>query len=94
MNNETIIKPEHQTEVVQIFRKLIASGVLDSDKAITKILRDYPHYFHQPTEADIVNLSRAELNGEIRRRAGAGVQSNRLSIDFFANVPPTDKKPS
>ncbi len=82
MNNETI-KPEHKKEVVRIFRKLIASGVLDSDKAITKILRDYPHYFHQPTEADIMKISRSELNDEIRQRARAGVQSSKLADRIF-----------
>ena len=88
MNNETIIKPEHEKEVVHIFRKLIASGALDSDKAITKIMRDYPHYFHQPTPDDLAKISRSELNSAIRERAQ---QSNKLSIDIFANVLPTDK---
>jgi hypothetical protein len=68
MNNETI-KPEHQQEVVRIFRKMTMSGAINKEAAITKILRDFPHYFHQPTEADIMKISRAELNGEIRRRA-------------------------
>jgi F420-0:gamma-glutamyl ligase-like protein len=94
MENEKTIKSEHQQEVVRIFRKLIASGAINKDAAITKILRDFPHYFHQPTPDDIEKISRSELNSEIRRRAGAGVQSNKLPIDFFANVPPTDKKPS
>jgi hypothetical protein len=89
MNDETIIKPEHQQEVVRIFRKLIASGALDSDKAITKILRDFPNYFHQPTPDDIVKTSRAELNDEMRARAR---QSNKISIDIFRR--PTDQKPS
>ncbi len=91
MNNETIIKPEHQTEVVRIFRKLIASGVLDSDKAITKIMRDFPNYFHQPTPDDIAKTSRTSLNDEIRQRARAGVQSNKLADRIFANIQPTDK---
>jgi hypothetical protein len=91
MNDETIIKPEHEKEVVRIFRKLIASGVLDSDKAITKILRDYPHYFHQPTPDDIVKISRTELNDEIRQRARAGVQSNKLADRIFNSILPTDK---
>jgi hypothetical protein len=88
MNNETI-KPEHQQEVVSLFRKLIASGVLDSDKAITKILRDYPHYFVMPTPDDIVKISRSELNGEIRQRARAGLQSDKLADRIF-NILPTD----
>ena len=88
METETTIKAEHQQEVVLIFRKLIASGVLDSDKAIGKILRDYPQYFHQPTPDDIAKISRSEMNADIRRRAQ---QSNKLCIDIFANVLPTDK---
>jgi hypothetical protein len=91
MDNEKVIKPEHQTEVVQIFRKLIASGALDSDKAISKILRDYPQYFHQPTDADIVKMSRTSLNDEIRQRARAGLQSDKLADRIFNNIPPTDK---
>jgi hypothetical protein len=89
MNNETIIKPEHQQEVVRIFRKLVASGVIDSDKAIAKILRDFPQFFHQPTEDEIVKTSRSELNDEIRRRAQ---QTNKLSIDLFTPAHlPTEK---
>ncbi len=83
MENETIIKNENKEEVVRIFRKLVASGVLDSDKAITKILRDYPHFFHQPTEDDIAKISREELNSEIRSRARAGVQSSKLADRIF-----------
>jgi hypothetical protein len=88
MENETIIKPEHQKEVVLIFRKLVASGAINKDAAITKILRDYPNFFHQPTADDIAKISRSELNDEIRRRAG--VQSNKLSIDLFRGH--TDKQ--
>ncbi len=89
MNNETI-KPEHQKEVVQIFRKLIASGAINKDAAITKILRDYPQYFHQPTPDDLAKVSRSELNDEIRRRARAGLQSSKLADRLF-NILPTDK---
>ncbi len=81
MNNETIIKPENKKEVVRIFRKLIASGALDSDKAINKILRDFPNYFHQPTPDDIAKVSRSELNSEIRSRAR---QTNKFTDSFFA----------
>jgi hypothetical protein len=88
MNNETIIKPEHQKEVVQIFRKLIASGAVDKDAAITKILRDFPHYFHQPTEAELRKSFNDAMNDAIRSRAR---QTNKLSIDIFRR--PTDQKP-
>ncbi len=80
MNDETIIKPEHQQEVVRIFRKLVASGVINRDAAIAKILRDFPQFFHQPTEDEIVKISRSELNDEIRRRAQ---QTSKLADDFF-----------
>jgi hypothetical protein len=83
MKTETTIKAEHKEAVVRIFRKLVASGVLDSDKAITKILRDYPQYFHQPTDADIMKISRSEMNDEIRQRARAGVQSSKLADRIF-----------
>jgi hypothetical protein len=90
MDNETIIKPEHQQEVVRIFRKIVASGAINKDAAISKILRDFPHYFRQPTDADIVKISRSELNDEIRRRAGAGVQSSKLADRLFNSIlPPT-----
>jgi hypothetical protein len=91
MENETIIKTEHQQEVVRVFRKLIASGVLDSDKAIAKITRDFPHYFIMPTPDDIAKISRSELNDEIRERAREGVQSNRIADRIFNNVLPTTK---
>jgi hypothetical protein len=90
MENEKIIKTEYKEEVVRIFRKLTASGVLDSDKAITKIIRDYPQYFHQATPDDIAKISRSELNSDIRRRAR---QPNKLADDIFRG--PADKqKPS
>ncbi len=91
MDNETVIKAECKEKVVSIFRKLTMSGVLDSDKAIAKILRDYPHYFILPTPEDIANLSRSELNGEIRSRAREGVQTNRIADRIFNNVLPTIK---
>jgi hypothetical protein len=81
MDNETIIKPEHQQEVVRIFRKIVASGAINKDAAIAKILRDFPHYFHQPSADDIVKMSRTELNDEIRQRAR---QTNKFADSFFA----------
>jgi hypothetical protein len=88
MNNEKIIKAENEKEIVRIFRKLTASGVLDSDKAITKIMRDYPNYFHQPTADEVKKSFHAVMNDEIRSRAR---QSNRLANDIFSNFLPTDK---
>ncbi len=90
MENEKIIKPEYKEEVVRIFRKLTASGVLDSDKAITKIIRDNPHFFHQPTADELKKISHSTMNAEIRSRAQ---QTSRLADDIFRG--PTDKqKPS
>jgi hypothetical protein len=80
MNDETIIRDEYKEEVMRIFRQLIASGVINKDAAIAKITRDFPHFFHQPTEDDIAKISRSELNDEIRSRAR---QSNRLADGFF-----------
>jgi hypothetical protein len=90
MDNETIIKPEHEKEVVRIFRKIVASGVINKDAAITKILRDYPHFFREPTADELKKISHSAMNDEMRARAR---QSNRLSIDIFRR--PADKqKPS
>jgi hypothetical protein len=83
MKTETIIKPAHRQEVVRIFRQLVASGVINKDAAINKILRDFPHYFIMPTEDDIAKISRDELNDSIRQRARAGVQSDRLADRIF-----------
>jgi hypothetical protein len=81
MNDETIIiKPEHANEIRTIFRKLTMSGAINQDAAISKILRDYPHYFIMPTPDDIAKISRDELNSEIRRRAQ---QTNKLADGFF-----------
>jgi hypothetical protein len=81
-------------EFVRAFRKMTMSGAINKDVAIEKLIRENPNYFHQPTPDDIVKISRSEMNAEIRQRARAGVQSNRLADGIFANVLPTDKKPS
>jgi hypothetical protein len=94
MNNEPIIKSEHAEEIRTIFRRLIASGVLDSDKAINKILRDYPHFFREPTADELKKISHSEMNDAMRARARAGLQSDKLADRIFNNIPPTDQKPS
>jgi hypothetical protein len=83
MNNETIIKDAHQQEVVRIFRKLVASGVINKDAAIAKILRDFPQFFIMPTPDDIAKTSRDELNDSIRQRARAGLRTNKLADAIF-----------
>jgi tRNA G37 N-methylase Trm5 len=92
METEKIIKAEHEEEIRTIFRKLIASGVLDSDKAITKIMRDYPHFFREPTADEVKKISHSTMNEQIRSRSRSQ-QSNKPTYDIFANVLPTDKKP-
>jgi hypothetical protein len=86
----TIFKTEKdKKEFVAAFRKLTMSGAVTKDQAIEKLIRKNPNYFHQPTTADIVKISRSEMNSEIRRRARAGVQSNKLSIDFQPTTKPS-----
>jgi hypothetical protein len=90
MENEKIIKPEYKEEVVRIFRKLTASGVVNGDKAAEIIMRDYPHFFHQPTADEIKKSFHAAMNDEIRSRAQ---QTNKLAAGIFRG--PADKqKPS
>jgi hypothetical protein len=87
----TIFKTEKdKKEFVAAFRRLTMSGAVDKDKAIEKLIRDNPNYFHQPTADDIVKISHSAMNDEMRRRAR---QSNKLSVDIFRR--PADKqKPS
>ena len=87
MNNEKIIKSENEEEIVRIFRKLIASGTLDSDKAIEKIMRDYPHFFREPTADELKKISHSAMNDQIRSRAQP---TSRLADDIFRA--PSDKK--
>jgi hypothetical protein len=80
METEKIIKAEHEEEIRTIFRKLIASGSLDSDKAIEKIMRDYPHYFRVPDEDEVKRTFNDVLNSEIRARAR---QTNKFADSLF-----------
>jgi hypothetical protein len=90
MKNEKIIKSEHEKEIRTIFRKLIASGALDSDKAITKIMRDYPHYFREPTADELKKISHSAMNDQMRARVLQ--PTSRPTYDIFRGH--TDKKPS
>ncbi len=87
MNNEKIIKAENEKEIVRIFRKITMSGVADGDKAAEIIMRDYPHFFREPTADELKKISHSAMNDEMRARAR---QSNRLSIDIFRR--PADKQ--
>jgi hypothetical protein len=84
----TFNSEEHKKEFIAAFRKLTMSGVVSQDAAIEKLIRDNPHYFHQQTADEARKSFHAAMNDEIRARAR---QSNKLSIDIFANVLPTDK---
>jgi hypothetical protein len=81
---------KNKKEFARIFREKTMSGSISDERAIEIIMRDFPHFFRVPTPDDIAKISRSELNGEIRSRARAGVQSNKLADRIF-NILPTDK---
>jgi lysophospholipase L1-like esterase len=89
VNSEKIIKAENKKEILRIFRKLTASGVVDGDKAAEIIMRDYPHFFRQPTKDEIKQTFNSAMNDAIRARAQ---QTNRLADALFRG--PTDKQPT
>jgi hypothetical protein len=89
MNNEKIIKSENKKEILRIFHQLTASGVVNKDAAIEKIMRDYPHFFRQPTENEVKQTFNSVMNDAIRARAQ---QTNRLANDLFRG--PTDNQPT
>ncbi len=79
----TIFKSEKdKKEFVAAFRKMTMSGAVTKDKAIDLIIRDYPNLFYQPTEAELLQSSRSELNSEIRQRAR---QTNKFAESFFTS---------
>jgi hypothetical protein len=77
----TIFKTEKdKEEFVRAFRKMTMSGAVTKDRAIEKLIRDNPNYFHQPTEDELKKISHSAMNDEMRARAQ---QSNRLADGFF-----------
>jgi SpoVK/Ycf46/Vps4 family AAA+-type ATPase len=85
----TIFKSEKdKKEFLRAFKKLTMSGAVSEDVAVEKLIRDNPRLFYQPTEAELRKSSHDAMNDAIRERAQ---QSNKLTIDLFANVLPTDK---
>jgi hypothetical protein len=56
---------------------------INDDRAIEIILRDYPHFFRHPTANEVKRTFNDALNNEIRLRARAGVQSNRIADRIF-----------
>jgi hypothetical protein len=80
----TIFKTEKdKKEFVRLFRKITMSGDINDDRAVEIIMRDNPHFFHQPTENEVKRTFNDVLNDEIRLRARAGVQSNRIADRIF-----------
>jgi hypothetical protein len=82
---------KNKKEFARIFREKTMSGSISDERAIEIIIRDNPHFFRVPTDGEIAKISRSELNDEIRARAGAGLQSNKLADRIFSNILPTDK---
>jgi hypothetical protein len=82
---------KYKEEFVAAFKKMTMSGAVDKDQAIAKLIKSNPNYFHQPTPDDIVKTARTSLNDEIRERARAGVQSNKLADRIFNSILPTTK---
>jgi hypothetical protein len=89
MNNEKIIKPENEDEILRIFRKITMSGAVDKAKALEIIIRDFPHFFREPSENEVKRTFNDAMNAELRARALQ--QTSRLADRIFANVLPTDK---
>jgi hypothetical protein len=88
----TIFKTgKDKKEFMRIFRKITMSGDINDDRAIEIIMRDNPHFFHQPTADELKKSFHAVMNDTIRERSRAGVQSNKLAGRIFNNVLPTDK---
>jgi hypothetical protein len=87
----TIFKSDaHREEFVAAFRKMTMSGAVSRDQAIEKLIRKNPHFFHQPTEAELKKIAHSEMNDAMRRRAQ---QTNRLSDDIFRETA-DNQKPS
>jgi hypothetical protein len=88
MNNEKIIKAENENEIVRIFRELTMSGAISGDVAITKIMRDFPHLFRQPSENEVKRNFNDAMNSELRARALQ--PTSRPTYDIFRR--PADKQ--
>ncbi len=74
-------------EFVRLFREKTMSGSISDDRAIEIIMRDNPHFFHQPTADELKKSFHEAMNDAMRSRA---LQSNKLSIDIFRR--PADKQ--
>jgi hypothetical protein len=87
----TIFKSEKdKKEFVAAFRQMTMSGAINKDVAIEKLIRNNPHFFHQPTEAELKKISHSAMNDEMRARALQ--PTSRPNYDIFRR--PTDKNPS
>jgi hypothetical protein len=63
------------------------SGAINDERAIEIIMRDNPHFFHQPTADELKKSFHAAMNDEIRSRAQ---QTSRLADYVFRG--PADKQ--
>ncbi len=71
---------EHKKEFVAAFKKLTMSGAVSQDVAIARLIKNNPHFFHQPDEAETKKNFNAAMNQQIRSRA---LQQNNLQIFQF-----------
>jgi plasmid replication initiation protein len=81
---------EDKKEFVRTFRKLTASGAVNEDRAIEIIIRDNPHFFHQPTEDELKKSFHTAMNSKIRELAQP---TNNLQIFSFQQKPPETGTP-
>ena len=92
MNNEkttSIFRTERdKEEFVRLFREKTMSGAVSEDAAVEKIIRKNPHLFRVPSENEVKQTFNDVMNSEMRARA---LQTNKVPIDIFRNVLPTDK---
>lgn len=81
MKTKKIIKSENEKEILRIFRKLTMSGAVSADVAIAKIMRDYPHFFREPTADELKKISHSAMNDQMRARALQ--PTSRPTYDIF-----------
>jgi hypothetical protein len=78
----TIFKSEkYKKEFIAAFRKMTMSGAVTKDRAIEKLIRNNPNYFHQPTADELKKISHSAMNDEMRARALQ--PTSRPTYDIF-----------
>ncbi len=68
-------------EFIAAFRKMTMSGAVTKDRAIEKLIRNNPNYFHQPTADELKKISHSAMNDEMRARALQ--PASRPTYDIF-----------